>query len=62
MNIIIYDGKKYNAETIESYYGNEIALAVEDEYRDTKQDFFDRYIQLDPDFVDLFKYDFYSID
>lgn len=62
MNTIIYDGRKYNAETIESYYDNEIALAVEEEYRDTTQNFFDRYIQLDSGFIDLFEYDFSPID
>ena len=61
-NTIIYEGRNYNAEIIESYYDNDIALKVEEDYRDTKQDFFERYIQLDTEFMDLFDYDFKTID
>lgn len=56
-NTINYNGRMYNLETIEGYYFDEVALAVEDEYRDTPQEFFDRYIQLDPEFTKLFDYD-----
>ena len=54
MNTIIYEGRKYNAETIKGYYKTEICVQID---ADTEQEFFDKYIELDPTFVDLFKYD-----
>lgn len=57
-NTIKYNGRNYNAEIIESYYDSNVCLQIN---ADTKQEFFEKYIELVPDFVDLFEYDFYPI-
>ncbi len=59
MNTIIYNGKTYDAETIESYYDDMISHDI---IAETTQEFFEEYIKLDPKFTDLFEYDFYPID
>lgn len=58
MRTINYNGNKYNAEIIESYYDTEICVMID---ADTDQEFFDKYIQLNPGFLDLFDYDFYPV-
>ena len=53
---IVYRGKRYDADTVSQYYDMDVTN-YGDLGADTAQEFFDRYIELDPDFVDLFEYD-----
>ena len=60
-NTIIYNGRHYDPETVKSYYDMEITnygdLGAKNE-----QEFFDKYIELDNNFVSLFDYDIKPID
>lgn len=53
---ITYNGNQYDADTVSQYYDMSVTnygdLGAENE-----QEFFDKYIELDPDFVKLFDYD-----
>lgn len=60
MTTIYYGGKLYNAETVAGYYDADIVNSLSC-YTDDAQEFFDEYIKADPDFTDLFKYDFTPI-
>lgn len=53
---IMYNGKKYDLEIVKSYYDTELTN-YGDLGADTEQEFFDKYIKLDPEFVKLFDYD-----
>ena len=53
---IIYNGSAYDAEVVKSYYDMDVTN-YSDLGAETEQDFFDKYIKLDPDFLKLFKYD-----
>lgn len=61
MITIVYDGKKYDAEIIGEYYDSDFTELIHT-HTDTPQEFFDEYIKLDPDFINLFDYDFVPID
>ena len=60
-NTIIYNGRHYDLETVKSYYDMEITnhgdLGAKNE-----QEFFDKYIELDSNFISLFDYDIKPID
>lgn len=60
-NTIIYNGKHYPLDIVKSYYDMDITN-YGDLGADTEQEFFDSYIKLDPDFVDLFEFDIDPID
>lgn len=55
METIIYKGKKYLVEEVSGYYDPYMKNYPELVEAKNEQDFFDRYIELEPDFVDLFK-------
>ena len=61
MATINYNGRQYSAEIVNEYYDMEITN-YDDLGAETEQDFFDEYIKLDPDFVNLFDYDIKPID
>lgn len=61
METIIYNGRQYDAETVKSYYDMEVTN-YGDLGAETEQEFFDKYIELDPDFTALFDYDLRPID
>ena len=58
---ITYRGKVYDADTVREYYDMDVTN-YGDLGANTAQEFFDRYIELDPDFVELFKYDINPIE
>ena len=60
-NTIIYNGRQYDAEVVKSYYDMELTN-YSDLGAETEQEFFEKYIKLDPEFVELFDYDLYPID
>lgn len=60
-NTIIYNGRHYNLETVKSYYDMEITN-YSDLGAKNEQEFFDKYIELDKDFVNLFDYDIRPVD
>lgn len=53
MEVIKYNGHKYNAEIVKGYYDMSITN-YGDLGADTEQEFFDEYIKLDNNFVELF--------
>lgn len=61
MKTINYNGREYNTEIVKEYYDMEITN-YSDLGAETEQEFFDEYIKLDPDFVNLFDYDIKPID
>ena len=61
METIIYNGRKYDLETVKSYYEFTVTETMHPNY-DTEQEFFDEYIKRDPEFVELFKSDIDPID
>lgn len=60
-NTIIYNGKLYDLETVKGYYDMEITN-YSDLGAKTEQEFFDKYIELDKDFINLFDYDIKPVD
>lgn len=60
-NTIIYNGKHYDPETVKSYYDMELTN-YSDLGAKNEQEFFDKYIELDKDFVNLFGYDIRPVD
>lgn len=60
-NTIIYNGKHYDIETVKSYYNMELTN-YSDLGAKTEQEFFDKYIELDKDFINLFDYDIRPVD
>ena len=60
-NTIIYNGRHYDLETVKSYYNMEITN-YSDLGAKTEQEFFDKYIELDNNFVSLFDYDIKPVD
>lgn len=61
MSTIMHNGRTYDAETVSGYYDSDV-IAEMNCYTDDAQEFFDAYIEADPGFADLFKYDFTPID
>ena len=61
MTTINYNGRLYNAEIVSGYYDSDI-IAEMNCYTDDAQEFFDAYIKADPEFTNLFEYDFYPVD
>lgn len=60
-NTIIYNGKHYDLETVKSYYDMELTN-YSDLGAKTEQEFFNKYIELDKDFINLFDYDIKPVD
>lgn len=60
-NTIIYNGKLYDLEPVKGYYDMEITN-YSDLGAKTEQEFFDKYIELDKDFINLFDYDIKPVD
>lgn len=58
---ITFRGHIYYYDIIESYFDNEICESITFESNDPQKTF-EQYIEADPSFIDLFKYDFYAID
>lgn len=56
MKTINYNGKQYNAEIVEGYYDMD-KTNYSDLGAANQQEFFEKYLELDPDFAELFKYD-----
>lgn len=61
MEKIMFKGRSYDADVIASYYDTDV-IAEMNCYTLDPQEFFDEYIKADPEFVDLFEYDFTPID
>lgn len=61
METIMFEGKTYDAETVASYYFQDVIEKMNC-YTDDPQEFFNEYIKADPEFIELFKYDFTPID
>ena len=61
MKEITYNGRQYDAETIKSYYDMELTN-YSDLGAKNEQEFFEKYLELDPNFVELFDYDIKPID
>lgn len=55
-NTISFNGRNYDAETVKSYYDMEVTN-YSDLGASNDQEFFEEYIKLDPDFVNLFNFD-----
>ena len=60
-NTIIYNGKHYDLETVKGYYDMEITN-YSDLGAKTEQEFFDKYVELDSNFISLFDYDIKPVD
>lgn len=54
---IIFEDKKYDYETVASYFDNEICASIDFD-SDEPQRTFEQYLEADPTFAELFEYDF----
>ena len=63
MKTIQFEGKKYNYEIIEEYMNDEIRERLHSELAPcTEQEFFDRYIEEDPNFMEQYAMDLFPVE
>ena len=60
-NTIIYNGRHYDLETVKSYYDYEVTN-FDDLGAKTEQEYFDKYIELDKNFIKLFYFYFIPVE